>query len=79
MSAHDETAIRAVLWFFGDRINGWEPGSFIASLLVAISRADEDNRARLAGAYPELVEFVGIAQNVVGGMDQLVDALQVRS
>jgi hypothetical protein len=46
---------RAVLWHFGDRNLGQEPGHFVARLLVLASAADEENLAKLRVGWPEHV------------------------
>jgi hypothetical protein len=50
-----------VLWHFGDRELGQEPGSFTTRLLRTIAVADTGNRERLRLAFPEQVEaFVAV-------------------
>lgn len=67
---------RHVLWFFGDVVLGEEPGSFTTALLTAISRADVGNRARLAEAFPRLVEMFSKAQHTDGGFEELRDLVK---
>lgn len=62
---------RHVLWHFGDRNNGLEPGSFVSRLLVTISAADTDNRDKLALGFPEHVYAMRVVQNEFWGLDWL--------
>lgn len=48
--------VRHVLWHFGDRNLGEQPGHFIERLLWAASSADADNLAKLREAFPELID-----------------------
>ena len=69
-----EPGRRELAWYvlrqFGDE--RWpRPGSFYESLVDTVARADPGNMARLAIAYPELVEFVRKAQNDPAGMTVL--------
>lgn len=54
-------AARHVLWHNGDP-RGQEPGSFTTKLLEAWTRADHENSARLAMAFPVLGTAVAISQ-----------------
>lgn len=65
-----ETAQR-VLWAFGDTNLGVEPGGFFSALHVAIQRADTENRARLAAAFPEDVAAVEAVKIQPWGLDWL--------
>ena len=65
-----ETAQR-VLWAFGDTNLGVEPGGFFSALHVAIQRADTENRARLAVAFPEDVAAVDAVKMQAWGLDWL--------
>ncbi|WP_022886410.1 hypothetical protein [Glaciibacter superstes] len=60
-----------VLWHFGDRQLGQEPGSFTIRLLRAIAAADQGNKARLRQGFPELVEAFTAVQQESWGMDWL--------
>lgn len=62
---------RNVLWFFGDRELGWEPGGFTEGLISAACRADSGNRARLALGFPGLIAGVVIAKDHEDGLDVL--------
>lgn len=64
--------VRAVLWFFGDRVNGVQPGDFRQRLMLAVSGADSENRARLRLAFPELVGAMDEVQYEVGGLERLI-------
>lgn len=48
------------------------PGGFSHSLMVAIARADRANRARLALAFPGLVQAMTIAMDDHDGIERLV-------
>lgn len=53
------TAAKHILWVVeGDRTLGEEPGSFIASLIDTMMRADEFHRGRLARVYPHYAAHV---------------------
>ena len=65
-----ETAQR-VLWAIGDTNLGVEPGGFFSALRVAIQRADLENRARLAVAFPEDVAAVAAVKEKPWGLDWL--------
>lgn len=60
-----------VLYHFGDTNLGVEAGGFFSALLVAISRADLLNRARLAEAFPEDVAAVAAVKDQPWGLDWL--------
>lgn len=63
---------RAVLWHFGDRELGQEPGEFVKRLLDLLMVADLDNQARLTRAGFHWYAFtVYNAQNHGDGMDWL--------
>lgn len=63
--------VREVLWFLGDTNRGQEPGGFFSTLLLAVSRADVVNRAKLQNEYPEHVTALVIAQTTPWGLDWL--------
>lgn len=63
-------AARHVLWHNGDP-RGYEPGSFTTKLLEAWTRADLENGARLASAFPILGQAVAISQTQ--GSDALAE------
>ncbi len=64
-------AAQRVLWAFGDTNLGVEPGGFFSALHVAIQRADLENRARLAVAFPEDVAAVAAVKEQPWGLDWL--------
>lgn len=64
-------AARAVLWFFGDRNLGQEPGGFFSTLIHAITRADLENRGRLALGFPEIVAAVAAVKDEPWGLEWL--------
>lgn len=66
--------IRHVLWHLGDRVAGWEPGSFTSKLLSAWDSADHWNSAALAAAFPMLGRAVGVARS--GGRRELLETLE---
>lgn len=68
-----EEAIRHVLWHVGDRTEGLQPGGFTEALLVAWGRADSQNGARLAAAFPALGRAVQTAR--FGGRKDLLRSL----
>lgn len=53
---------RHLLWHFGRRDVGWEPGGFMEKLLSAWDTADNENYARLAMAFPDLHIAISISQ-----------------
>lgn len=61
---------RHVLWHNGDP-RGYEPGSFTTKLLEAWARADLENGARLALAFPILGQAVAISREQ--GSDALAE------
>jgi hypothetical protein len=72
-SLHVTPAIaRGVLWFFGQP-QGREPGHFTQSLLEAISRADTENRDKLAAAFPGHVEAFRMGAEETYGVNRLVE------
>lgn len=62
-------SIRAVLWYFGDRELGQEPGGFVSRLLDAMAHADGDNLVKLANEYQELAFCVEQAKQVSDGLE----------
>ncbi|WP_405558893.1 hypothetical protein OHV08_33785 [Streptomyces canus] len=70
-----ETA-RHVLWHYGAD-GGYQPGSFTQKLMQAIDAADVVHKARLRGAYPELVDAMNLAANREDGIRQLQQGLGV--
>lgn len=66
---------RNVLWQFGDREHGYQPGSFRESLLSAFAKADPHNFHRLEAAFPLIGSAVYLAQSVEGGMDIMREAV----
>lgn len=61
--------IRSVLWYFGDRELGQEPGGFVSRLLDAMAHADGLNLVKLANEYQELAFCVEQAKNTDDGME----------
>lgn len=56
-----------VLWHFGDRNLGVQPGTFTERLMLTISVADTGNRERLRAAFPEYVHaFVAVSRETWG-------------
>lgn len=47
-----EQVARHLLWWDGDRSHGYQPGSFTDGLMMIWGRADSENKARLAIAFP---------------------------
>lgn len=70
-------AARNVLWYYGDRLVGWEPGGFTGKLIHAMANADTINSYKLMQVYPELMSTVKIAQDVPGGLDDMREAVRV--
>jgi hypothetical protein len=70
-----ETA-RHVLWHYGAE-GGYQPGSFTQKLMATIDAADVVNKARLRGAYPELVDAMNLAANREDGIRSLQHQLGV--
>ncbi|AEQ21004.1 hypothetical protein E3_0905 [Rhodococcus phage E3] len=50
---------------------GYDGGTFTNKLLSAIASADVHNRAKLRGAYPELVEAMQAAATSPWGIDEI--------
>lgn len=67
---------RQVLWYYGDRKLGFEPGGFTHKLIGAAAHADSFNISKLALAFPEIAEAVNLAKNFPEGMDQLREIAQ---
>lgn len=63
-------AANHVLWFF-DHDEGFEPGSFVQSLLQTMALADTKNMARLTLEYPELGTAMIRARFAPRGLDML--------
>lgn len=59
-----------VLAFFGHPA-GREAGGFVTALIIALSRADRENRAKLATVYPAYTEAYEMGSSVSDGLDQL--------
>lgn len=70
---------REVLWWFGDRTHGQQPGSFAEALISATAKADAYNRIRMAQVFPGLVLAVMLVTQERGGMGALVDLIIDRS
>jgi len=60
-----------VLWHFGDRNLGQQPGKFTERLLLLIQTADDKNVALLRQVYPEQVEAVMNVATKSWGLDWL--------
>lgn len=67
----DGQAAHAALWHFDRQPGVWEPGGFTIALVEVITRADPENRARLALGFPELVAAVLLAQGRTDGIERL--------
>ena len=67
---------RAVLWHFGDRNLGIEPGHFRARLFVLASAADDDNLVRLETMFPEEVYAWRVCARASWGMEWLRDLVK---
>lgn len=63
-----------VLWHF--RREGYEPGSFVQTLIELIARADVPNRLALAREYGGYTEAVTLAQQLDDGIDRLREIFQ---
>ena len=68
--------IRQVLWHFGDRENGVPSGGFTETLLIAMGKADADNRFRMRVAFPSLAVPFQLVQDRLDGKDILVAFLE---
>jgi hypothetical protein len=53
--------VQHTLWHFGDEGLGVQPGKFVSRLLVTISAADAENRAKLASVFPDEVRAFTLA------------------
>jgi hypothetical protein len=73
----DNTA-RDVLGHFAEH-GGWEPGGFIQSLLVTITKADPVNKRLLAEGFPEHVTAMIWAQETYDGIQRLQAIVGVES
>lgn len=62
---------RAVLWHFGDENLGIDPGSFWNAQILAIARADDENRGLLATLFLEHVIAVVAVRDQPWGLDWL--------
>lgn len=56
-----------------------QPGSFRRSLIDTVSRADPENRLKLALGFPELIATVCVVESLPDGVDRLVEALKRRT
>lgn len=65
-----EVACRHLLWVYGEREAGVEPGSFTKALISAWEKADLQNAASLAATFPVLGEAIRVLQR--GSTDGLV-------
>lgn len=74
--ALDEEAVRRVLWFFG-RPGGREPGGFFTSLLEAMSKADQENLARLHVGFPADAFWMAVLKQRADGLTLAVRALDL--
>jgi hypothetical protein len=64
-----------VLWMLNAGMSpGKEPGGFTAALILAITRADPNNRVLLALVYPGLVEAVTLYKEHPEGIEMLEEA-----
>jgi hypothetical protein len=63
---------RWVLWFFGDREYGQEPGDFCQKLFEAAAAADPYNGMALAKAFP-IVTLWKYAQSAPEGLNRVRD------
>jgi hypothetical protein len=70
-----EEVARHWLYYYGDRTNGYRPGSFTAALIECICAADWSNRERLRLGFPEYVAAYEVA-NTPGGMANLAGTLK---
>ncbi|MFC4223540.1 hypothetical protein [Lysinibacter cavernae] len=62
---------RHVLWYFADRTNGWEYGTFTGKLISAIAHADQGNQERLRLGFPGLVAAARMCMYDQGGTHML--------
>lgn len=74
--ALDEEAVRRILWFFG-RPGGREPGGFFSSLLEAMSKADQENFARIQIGFPADAFWMHVMKNRDNGVTLAVRALDL--
>jgi len=65
------TVAAHVLWQFGDREKGMEPGSFTTFLLAAMTNADQSNLGRLRSGFPEYAAAFELAARRDDGMEHL--------
>lgn len=63
-----EIAAHVLFYFRGE---GYEPGSFVSSLMSTIAKADQGNQLRLWLAFPLYVEAMRLAMYADGGLDKL--------
>lgn len=64
-------AAEHVLWFFGDRELGREPGGFVSRLLEAMAHADQENLHKLGNEFPAYAFCVDQAKASPDGMEWL--------
>lgn len=62
---------RQVLWHFGDTVLGYQPGSFVESLLRTFGRADQRNFARLFLTFPEFGVPAHAVMHTPDGLEEL--------
>lgn len=67
-----DEVMRHVLWHFGDRRVGVQPGGFIVKLLSAMGAADSLNRAKLAEGFPDYVTAFELVALQPWGLEYLI-------
>lgn len=67
-----DEVVAHVLWHFGERWYGREPGSFTKHLLRAFGASDRENRAKLTEAFPEYGTAFELAALQTWGMGYLL-------
>jgi hypothetical protein len=65
------TIANQVLWHYGR--GGYEPGSFVATLILTIAKADDLNRGLLALGFPGYVQAVNLIERTPSGADYLTE------
>lgn len=74
MTSSQIHASRNLLWHYGDRELGWEPGSFTKNLIRALESADTMNRLRLLTVFPDF--HPGVMVLLSRGSDVLAEAVR---
>ncbi|MEF2979051.1 hypothetical protein [Subtercola sp. YIM 133946] len=77
LEAERSAVARHVLWHFGDRAHGQQPGHFLAALMTAYGLADSGNREKLRATFPDYGTAMDSVMNEPDGAQKLVEVAGV--